>query len=198
LLLVESCVRPNEVRVEGSKTARLRDLPSVDSILNAAAATALLERFGRAATKDAARAVLAEARTALQVGAFPVPTAEHLALKALTWLEEEERSNLRPVFNLTGTVLHTNLGRAVLAEAAIKAAITAMRDPVALEFDLSIGKRGERDDHVRALLCALTGAEDARDVRHAVYVFILRERLADPIEQGHRGHHLGVRAGPAS
>jgi L-seryl-tRNA(Ser) seleniumtransferase len=159
--------------VEGSKSSRLRNLPSVDSILCATSAAVPLERFGRRATTDAARAVLADAREALRAGGASVPTAEQLALTALGRLNENDGSNLRPLFNLTGTVLHTNLGRAVLAEAAIEAAIGAMRDPVALEIDLAAGKRGERDDHVRALLCALTGAEDATVVNNNAAAVLL-------------------------
>src|ERR1700722_19175220 len=166
--------------MEGLGHARLRELPSVTSVLSTAAASALVERFGRPASTSVVRAAVADARTALRAGASSVPTAEDIALQALLKLEEDDRSSLRPLFNLTGTVLHTNLGRAVLAEAAIAAAVAAMRDPVALEFDLSAGKRGERDDHLRALLCELTGAEDATLVNNnAAAVLLALNTLAD-------------------
>jgi L-seryl-tRNA(Ser) seleniumtransferase len=151
----------------------LRDLPSVTAVLNTAVAAALPKRFGRAATIDAIRTVFDEARRAVLAGALVVPDAEELAQRALRRLETEDRTDLRPLFNLTGTVLHTNLGRAVLADAAIDAALAVMRDPVALEFDLLSGRRGERDDHVRALLCALTGAEDATVVNNNAAAVLL-------------------------
>ena len=156
-----------------SKTALLRDLPSVDAVLNSAIAAALLERFGRAASTDVIRDVLAESRAALKAGISAVPTVEQVAASALARLAEKDQSSLRPLFNLTGTVLHTNLGRALLAEAAIDAAVEVMRDPVALEFDLSTGKRGERDDHIRELLCDLTGAEDATVVNNNAAAVLL-------------------------
>jgi L-seryl-tRNA(Ser) seleniumtransferase len=159
--------------MEGLRPARLRELPSVNAVLNSAAASQLLERFGRVTSTNAIRVALEEARAALQSGVASVPTEEELALRALISLDDEDRSGLRPLFNLTGTVLHTNLGRAVLAEAAIEAATLVMRNPVALEFDLSAGKRGERDDHVRALLCDLTGAEDATIVNNNAAAVLL-------------------------
>ena len=139
------------MHAEGS--ARLRDLPSVDSVLNSPAAASLIERFGRAVSTEAVRAALQDARAALRAGGGVAPTAEDIAIRSFARVGKEDRSTLRPLFNLTGTVLHTNLGRAVFAEAAIEAAVAAMREAVALEFDLGCGKRGERDDHVRALIC---------------------------------------------
>jgi L-seryl-tRNA(Ser) seleniumtransferase len=169
-----------EAAMEGLGSARLRELPSVNAVLSSAAASALIERFGRTASTGAVRAAVDDARTALQTGASFVPSAEDIALKAVVRLEEEDRLGLRPLFNLTGTVLHTNLGRAVLAEAAIEAAVAVMRNAVALEFDLAAGGRGERDDHARALLCALTGAEDATLVNNnAAAVLLALNTLAD-------------------
>jgi L-seryl-tRNA(Ser) seleniumtransferase len=160
--------------------ARLRDLPSVAVVLNTSAAAILLELYGQKAATDAIRATIEVARTALQDGKPAVPSAECLALESRARLEREDRLSSRPLFNLSGTVLHTNLGRAVLAKAAVEAAVAAMQNPVALEFDLETGKRGERDDHVRCLLCDLTGAEDATVVNNnAAAVLLVLNTLAN-------------------
>ncbi|MEC4589920.1 MULTISPECIES: L-seryl-tRNA(Sec) selenium transferase [Nitrospirillum] len=157
----------------------LRDLPSISAVLSHPAASPLLDRHGRTAATDAIRAVLAEARAALLAGDGTVPDTDAVAALAAARLEDTSRSNLRPLFNLTGTVLHTNLGRALLAREAMDAALAAMGDPVALEFDLEDGKRGERDDHIRALLCELTGAEDATVVNNnAAAVLLVLNTLA--------------------
>ncbi|MEQ1697680.1 MAG: L-seryl-tRNA(Sec) selenium transferase [Hyphomicrobiaceae bacterium] len=135
--------------------------PSVDTVLNSVVARVAIARFGHTATANAVRHALE------QVRANPVPSSQHdrsasaIATAALTLLECADMPTVRPVFNLTGTVLHTNLGRAILSEAAVHAAVEAMRRPVALEYDLETGKRGERDDHVRGLIREITGAEDA-------------------------------------
>lgn len=143
-----------------SGRARVR-LPSVDLLMRSDAAAALLPQFGRTACLAAVRRTLDEVRKALLSGADLSVEADAIIEAAAALLRTEDAPSLRRVINLTGTVLHTNLGRAIVADAAVEAAVRAMRSPVALEFDLGDGVRGERDDHVRGLLRELTGAEDA-------------------------------------
>lgn len=152
----------------------LRDLPSVDLVLKTPAGQMAVERFGRPAATAAIRVALDEVRGCVLAGHLAsLPMPDHVALAASETLERAARSSLRPVFNLTGTVLHTNLGRALLAEEAVEAATAAMRSAVALEFDLATGTRGERDDHVRELLIELTGAEDATVVNNNAAAVLL-------------------------
>src|SRR5215471_11882167 len=146
----------------------LRKIPSVDEVVRHTTLVQAKERFGRAAVVATVRKVLAEARKS---GDFA--DNEDFASRVAARLEEEVRPNLRPVFNLTGTVLHTNLGRAIVAEAAVEAAMVAMRNAVALEFDLGGGRRGERDELVRDHLCELTGAEDATVVNNNAAAVLL-------------------------
>ncbi|UPG92550.1 L-seryl-tRNA(Sec) selenium transferase [Luteibacter aegosomatissinici] len=150
----------------------MRHLPAVAAVLAAAQTAPLLQVHGRAATTGAIRSALADARAELGAGSGAVPSMDALIESARAHLENQP-ARLRPLFNLTGTVLHTNLGRALLAEAAIEAATEAMRHPVALEYDLDEGGRGERDDHVRELLRALTGAEDATIVNNNAAAVLL-------------------------
>ena len=121
----------------------------------------LIERVGRPLVVDALRA-WADARR----GSPEVADPEACARWCEARLGSLAASTLRRVFNLTGTVLHTNLGRALLAEEAIEAAVTAMRSPATLEYDLEGGARGERDDHIAPWLCRLTGAEAATAVNN--------------------------------
>lgn len=148
-------------------------IPSVDEILKTPAVHNAIALFGRPRVVEAIRSSTASARRMLAAGEAAACDAETIAADALAWLEADARPNARAVFNLTGTVLHTNLGRAVLAEAAIDAATVAMREALALEFDLAEGKRGERDALVRDLLCELTGAEDATVVNNNAAAVLL-------------------------
>jgi L-seryl-tRNA(Ser) seleniumtransferase len=158
---------------------RLRALPSVDDVLKADAATLAIAQFGRPAAVAAVRQILNATRVALRAGKTGSSRPEVIAGTALAKLTADVQLSLRPVFNLTGTVLHTNLGRAVLAETAVEAAVAAMRSAVALEFDLATGERGERDDHLRGLLCELSGAEDATVVNNnAAAVLLVLNTLA--------------------
>ncbi|MBX5471088.1 MAG: L-seryl-tRNA(Sec) selenium transferase [Acetobacteraceae bacterium] len=149
-----------------STEAKLSALPSVDEVLRTELAERAAEDYGRPGVVKAVRAALGHARTAIRRGEEGIFSAQAIAEAAGKLLAEQARPTLRPVYNLTGTVLHTNLGRAVLAEAAAQAALQAMREAVTLEYDLDHGKRGERDEHIRALLCELTGAEDATIVNN--------------------------------
>src|SRR5215467_8272750 len=120
----------------------LRRLPSVDEVLKTEAARLAVHRFGRPAAVAAVRRDLDATRAALRSGRPEAAgaAAGDVAAAALARHDREARPNVRSVFNLTGTVLHTNLGRAVLAEAAIEAAVASMRQAVALEFDLATGR----------------------------------------------------------
>ncbi|MFW5954677.1 MAG: L-seryl-tRNA(Sec) selenium transferase, partial [Guyparkeria sp.] len=156
----------------------LSRLPSVSRLLEAPTVAALVERHGRQVVTDLARETLDEARAAARDGA-PIPEEPTLVERIGATAEARARPNLRPVFNLTGTVLHTNLGRAPLPEEAIEALTAAARSPCALEYDLASGRRGDRDDVVESIICELTGAEAATVVNNnAAAVMLLLDTLA--------------------
>jgi L-seryl-tRNA(Ser) seleniumtransferase len=155
----------------------LRNLPSVDRVLRQPDIMVLVEKHGREETTLAVRETLAALREDMQPGTG-IDEATIVA-SVLSRLDARAGRRLKPLFNLTGTVLHTNLGRAILAEEAVEAATAAMRHAVSIEFDLDSGKRGERDDHVRVLICELTGAEDATLVNNnAAAVLLVLNTLA--------------------
>ena len=137
-------------------------LPSLHALLATPEAAALTERFSRVTVTETLRAVLEDHREARR---FHVPPADILGAAADA-LARRFAASQRPVFNLTGTVLHTNLGRAPLPPEAAEAAAAAMRGATNLEYDLKTGRRGERDDHIAGLLRELTGAEAATVVNN--------------------------------
>jgi L-seryl-tRNA(Ser) seleniumtransferase len=155
-------------------------LPSVERLLSSGGAEPLIRDFGRPAVTEAIRRVLADLRS--QTGAADGPemvTESSIMQQAATQLREEAKPSLRTVFNLTGTVLHTNLGRAILPEEAIEAVVMAARAASNLEYDLTRGHRGDRDHHVEEQLCHLTGAESATIVNNnAAAVLLVLNTLA--------------------
>jgi len=145
---------------------RLAAIPSVDRILQDPRLAPAIARHGRPLVVAELRALLDEYRAALKAGAAVPPADEAIVLGLLNRLDAAAAPSLRPVFNLTGTVLHTNLGRALLPDTAIYASVAASSTPINLEYDLEAGERGERDEHIEALLCRITGAEAATAVNN--------------------------------
>ena len=153
-------------------------LPSVDRLLSATALAALVDDHGRAVVTAMVRDVLASTRAAVREGS-PPPEEDELIERVGAGVTARMRPKLRPVFNLTGTVLHTNFGRSPLPEEAVQALIAAARNPCALEYDIESGGRGDRDNVVAELLCELTGAAAATVVNNnAAAVFLLLNTLA--------------------
>jgi len=140
---------------------RLAAIPSVDRILQDSRLASAIGRHGRELVVAELRAELAARRAALKGGAGAALDEDAIVAALLSRLELAAQPSLRPVFNLTGTVLHTNLGRALLPREAIEACARVQAGPANLEYDLELGERGERDDHLEALLCRITGAEAA-------------------------------------
>ncbi|ROS09988.1 L-seryl-tRNA(Sec) selenium transferase [Raoultella sp. BIGb0399] len=136
-------------------------LPATDRLLRDPAFSAVLAEYGHAQVVALLRQMLEEARESVrQAQALPA-WCDDWAQETARRLAQTGQSALRPVFNLTGTVLHTNLGRAVQADAAVEAVVRAMRAPVTLEYSLDDAGRGHRDRALAELLCRITGAEDA-------------------------------------
>jgi L-seryl-tRNA(Ser) seleniumtransferase len=144
-------------------------LPSVDALLRAPVTQSLLIRFGRQEVTAALRQTLAARRERGLFSAAPQAIVD----EAADALARRQLRSQRPVFNLTGTVLHTNLGRAPIPPEAAEAARQALCSAVTLEYDLETGRRGERDNHVAPLLCELTGAEAATVVNNNAAAVVL-------------------------
>ena len=150
-------------------------LPSVDKLLQNPVLQGLQTEYGRTSVTDAVRQVLEELRPQLRDGSLQVEqvTDDALVSAVQNRLAERFAPRLRSVFNLTGTVLHTNLGRALLPQEAVDAVVEALTNPANLEYDLETGGRGDRDDLVEQLICELTGAEAATIVNNNAAAVLL-------------------------
>lgn len=160
--------------VHGSETG-LKDLPSVDRMLRLPGVAPLVERHGHTLVTDQARELLADLRSQALDGALQatqlVPESLSAALAARVAARIAPR--MLAVLNLTGTVIHTNLGRALLAEPALQHLLAMMSGPNNLEYDITSGGRGDRDEMVEDLLCTITGAEAATVVNNNAAAVLL-------------------------
>ena len=162
---------------------RLRRLPSVDRVLRETAH--LAERWGHERVAAAIRNELERIRNNPELlnPAGKTSLSSHVAAAVETELENAAKSSLVRVFNLTGTVLHTNLGRALLPEEALEAVQAVASSPSSLEYDLQTGKRGDRDEHVEHLICELCAVEAATVVNNnAAAVLLVLNTLAKELE----------------
>src|SRR3954468_11846408 len=154
-----------------------RTIPSIEQLRQRPAVRGLEAQFGAGATVDALRAAAAEVRAALAQGDAVLNTAadviSRLEADAAVRLAGTFRPSLQPVINATGVVIHTNLGRAPLAPAALDRVVEAARGHSSVEYELERGARGRRDVHTEALLCRLTGAEAAVVVNNNAAAILL-------------------------
>lgn len=160
--------------VHGSK-ARPQDLPSIDKLLRALSVQSLIDAYGHTLVAQHARNLIDSLRIRAIAGELDPAEIQDAALHAALALAVETRlaSRMRRVINLTGTVIHTNLGRSVLPEAAIRHLTAMMEGPNNLEYDLENGSRGDRDSIVEGLLCDITGAEAATVVNNNAAAVLL-------------------------
>ncbi|NBQ86307.1 MAG: L-seryl-tRNA(Sec) selenium transferase [Betaproteobacteria bacterium] len=163
--------------VDGPK-AWLKRLPSTDRLLQTPAAQALMREHGATLVTAQARELLAQAREQVLAGNLPGWLQAQEPLPALgTMLAQRCTQRLAPrlkrIVNLSGTVIHTNLGRAVLPDAAIEYVSAMMRAPLNLEYDLAAGARGDRDSIVEGLICEITGAQAATVVNNNAAAVLL-------------------------
>ena len=150
----------------------LRDIPSVDQILRHPRTEQLLGTYGHAWTVSALRKVLDELRQSLPDLA-EMPSDAELVNSLESILQKQSQPSLRPVINATGVLLHTNLGRAPLSQAALAAIENVASGYSTLEYDLAEGNRGKRDIHASALLTRLTGGESALVVNNNAAAVLL-------------------------
>jgi len=149
-----------------------RDIPSVDQILKHPRTEQLLGAYGHAWAVSAIREVLDELRQSLP-NLAEIPSDAELVNSLESILQKQSQPSLRPVINATGVLLHTNLGRAPLSQAALAAVESVACGYSTLEYDLTKGKRGKRDIHASALLTRLTDGESALVVNNNAAAVLL-------------------------
>jgi len=178
---VQSTVTSKPTKCDSDRaTTALRQIPSVDELLSRPAVRVLEERVGRQLLVDTIRQVLEEVRARLASGTVPDLSLETVEKEIVTTAESALDYSLRPVVNASGVIIHTNLGRAPLAEEALEHLVAVARGYSNLEFDLGRGERGKRDTHTGRLFARLLGAERTVVVNNnAAAVFLALNTLAE-------------------
>ncbi|HET7008674.1 MAG TPA: L-seryl-tRNA(Sec) selenium transferase [Candidatus Binatia bacterium] len=151
----------------------LSELPSIDRLLNHARCAALLIRYNRDYVTQKCRAALDQLRANIRQGKGQLLNDDAILDQVEAQIEMESRPGHIRVVNATGTILHTNLGRALLSRAAIDAMVAVAGTPINLEYDLVAGKRGKREETLQQLLVDLTGAEAATVVNNNAAAVLL-------------------------
>ena len=167
--------------VKSDKKNLLRQLPAIDKLLLLPEMQELQECYARPLVTEVLRSVVADIRDQILQGniKLKLPKPEEYAILARQWIEEKTRSPLRAIVNATGTVTHTNLGRALLSSSACESLQNAAQNYVNLEYDLETGKRGHRDRITEPLLQQLTGCEASTVVNNnAAAVLIALQTVA--------------------
>jgi len=162
--------------MDDNQKAQLRNLPKIDEILAVLEKRGTLSRAPREKVLETIRDVVGGIRSAILAGGWDGGAAlsnESAADAVAARIEQLREYSLRRVINATGIILHTNLGRAPLCKEALERIVEVSRGYSNLEFDLAAGKRGLRYDHVREILCELTGAEDAMVVNNNAAAVLL-------------------------
>ena len=158
---------------------RLAALPSVDKALNDPDIAPLQDTYSKKLVTDAVRDAIGSMRNGILEGRDDGDTTESFLGLVRRWLADKTATRLRPVINATGTVLHTNLGRAPLSRHALEHLVRVSVGYSNLEFNLEIGERGSRYDHITELLAEITGAESALVVNNnAAAVLLVLDTLA--------------------
>src|SRR6266542_2272942 len=158
----------------------LRELPSIDRLLKHVNCLSLLTRYAREYVTEQCRLVLDQLRAEIRQGSRAIDVGEESIIERIeNCIVTDSQPGHTRVVNATGTILHTNLGRALLSQAAIDAMLAVADHPINLEYDLVAGKRGKREETLEELLVHLTGAEAATVVNNAAAILLGLNTLAE-------------------
>lgn len=169
-------MKAGDRKVSAAQSELLRSLPSIEELLESETLASAIDEYGRGLVTDSARAAIENLRRQILTGGEPGSAQLELEGIALAAIEQAARvrsPSLKPLINATGVVVHTNLGRSVLAEEAMRAVEEVSISYSNLEYDLGEGRRGSRHDHITEIIVELTGAEEALVVNNNAAAVLL-------------------------